>query len=187
MNRLMPEFPARAELTRRAAAAGVELRFGREELLDDLEPLWRAMLAHHVQVRTAQLATVDQDTSWQRRRHLYAGLLADPEAVIVTVSRDGRAVGYCVAHIREGADDTWATGDRVGVVESLAVVAAERGRGLGTLLLDATEAYLAARGARDVTLAVMAGNDRAMAFYASRGMTATTVNLFRLGPASRPS
>jgi ribosomal protein S18 acetylase RimI-like enzyme len=176
----MTELPAAAELARRAAEAGVELRFGRQEALDDLEPLWLALLDHHVEIGAAGLPVVNRDLSWPRRRRFYTELLEQPETVIVTASRAPDLVGYCVAHVRHGADDTWPTGDIIGEIESLAVRASERGRGIGTLLLDAAEAHLAAHGAEDVTLAVVVGNAGALAFYERRGMAPITVNMLRL-------
>jgi ribosomal protein S18 acetylase RimI-like enzyme len=172
--------PATAELARRAAAAGVDLRFGRHEALDSLEPLWLALLDHHVEIGAAGLPVVHRDLSWPRRRRFYTELLEQPETVVVTASRTSGLVGYCVAHVRHGADDTWPTGDIIGEIDSLSVLAAERGRGIGTLLLDAAEAHLAAYGAYDVGLAVVVGNASAIAFYEQRGMAPITVNMLRL-------
>jgi ribosomal protein S18 acetylase RimI-like enzyme len=176
----MTGLPAAADLARRAAAAGVELRLGRHELLDDLEPLWLALLDHHVEIGAAGLPVVNRALSWPRRRRFYTELLAEPETVVATATRSRGLVGYCVAHVRHGADDTWPTGDVIGEIESLAVLAAERGRGIGTLLLDAAEAHLASYGAQDVTLAVLVGNASAIAFYEKRGMAPITVNMLRL-------
>jgi ribosomal protein S18 acetylase RimI-like enzyme len=176
----MSDLPEAADLARRAAAAGVELRFGRREILDDLEPLWLALLDHHIEVGAAGLPVVNRDMSWPRRRSFYRRLLDEPETVIVTARRDGALVGYCLAHVRHGADDTWPTGDVIGEIETLSVLAAERGRGIGTLLLDAAEAHLAAHGALDVTLAVLVGNASAISFYERRGMAPITVSMLRL-------
>ena len=180
----MTEAPAVAELESRAAAEGVELRFGRHEALDALEPLWLSLLDHHVEIGAAGLPVVSRDLSWPRRRRFYLELLDQPETVVVTVSRAGDPVGYCVAHVRHGADDTWPTGDVIGEIESLAVLASERSRGIGTLLLDAAEAHLASYGARDVTLAVLVGNTDAIAFYERRGMAPITINMLRLSKDS---
>jgi ribosomal protein S18 acetylase RimI-like enzyme len=176
----MSDLPEAADLTRRAAEAGVELEFGRRDVLDDLEPLWLALLDHHVEIGAAGLPVVNRDMSWPRRRRFYSRLLDEPETVIVTARRDGALVGYCLAHVRRGADDTWPTGDVIGEIETLSVLAAERGRGIGTLLLDAAEAHLAAHGALDVTLAVVVGNASAISFYERRGMAPITVSMLRL-------
>jgi ribosomal protein S18 acetylase RimI-like enzyme len=82
----------------------------------------------------------------------------------------------------QGPDDTWATGDRIGEVESLALLPGERGRGIGTLLLDCAEAILADRGARDVVIGVLAGNDGARRFYERRGMAPAIIKMMRIGP-----
>lgn len=176
----MTETPSAAELESRAAAAGIELRCGRHEALDGLEPLWLSLLDHHVEVGAAGLPVVNRDLSWPRRRRFYLELLEQPETVVVTASRAGDPVGYCVAHVRHGADATRPTGDVIGEIESLAVLASERGRGIGTLLLDAAEAHLASHGARDVMLAVLVGNADAIAFYERRGMAPITINMLRL-------
>jgi len=78
----MKELAEAADLNRRAASAGVELRFGRHDVLDDLEPLWLSMLDHHVEIGAAGLPVVSRDLSWSRRRSFYAGLLSEPEATI---------------------------------------------------------------------------------------------------------
>jgi ribosomal protein S18 acetylase RimI-like enzyme len=176
----MTGLPEDAGLARRAAQAGIELGFGRQEVLDRLEPLWLALLDHHIEVGAAGLPVISHEDSWPRRRHLYARLLQQPETVIVTARRPAGLVGYCVAHVRHGADDTWPTGDAIGEIETLAVLAAERGQGIGTLLLDAAEAHLAAHGARDVMLEVLVGNASALEFYEKRGMAPVTISMLRL-------
>jgi ribosomal protein S18 acetylase RimI-like enzyme len=172
--------PEAAELDRRAAQAGVELGFGRHQVLDGLEPLWLALLDHHIEVGAAGLPVVSHEDSWPRRRHLYTRLLREPETVIVTARRPAGLIGYCLAHVQHGGDDTWPTGDAIGVIETLAVLAAERGQGVGTLLLDAAEAHLASHGARDVMLEVLVGNARAVDFYEKRGMAPVTISMLRL-------
>jgi GNAT superfamily N-acetyltransferase len=91
-------------------------------------------------------------------------------------------VGYAFARVHIGPDDTWDAEDRIGEVESLAVLPVERGRGLGTLLLDCAEAVLDRSGAPDVMIGVLAGNDDAHRFYERRGMTPAIVKLLRVGP-----
>jgi ribosomal protein S18 acetylase RimI-like enzyme len=166
----------------RAAALGVRLQVAGEQQLDDLEPLWLALFDHHLTIGAAGLPVIARESSWPRRRHRYQQLLAGPDAFVIIARRDdGTPVGYVLAHVHEGADDTWPTGERIGDVESLAVLPAARGRGLGSLLLDAAEARLLSAGARDVQITVMAGNEDADRFYRRRGMTPVLVTLLRLG------
>lgn len=99
---------------------------------------------------------------------------------MLVARRDGVAVGYALVHLHEGPDDTWPTGARIGEVESLAVVPAERGGGVGTLLLDAADARLAQLGVEDILLAVVVGNAGAEALYRRRGMVPAMTKMIRL-------
>jgi ribosomal protein S18 acetylase RimI-like enzyme len=99
----------------------------------------------------------------------------------VLARRDGAAAGYALVRVHEGADDTWATGDRIAELESIAVLPAERRRGLGTLLLDAVDARLADLGIADVVVAVLVGNDAAESLYRRRGWVPAMTKMIRLG------
>jgi len=168
-----------ADLQDRADTQGVSLRFGGPELVDALEPLWLSLFDHHRAVGSAGIPVVDREVSWPRRKALYESLLTKPDAFILLATRDDVPVGYVMAHVHEGADDTWPTGDRIGEIESLALVPGERGSGLGSLLMDAAEQRLADVDARDVLLHVMVGNDGARRFYEGRGMTATMTTMLK--------
>lgn len=145
-----------------------------------LEPLWLSLFDQHGAVGSAGMPVVDREVSWPRRRALYESLLGNPDAFPLLATRDGVPVGYVVAHVHEGADDTWPTCDRIGEIESLALVPSERGAGLGGLLMDAAEQRLAEVGARDVLLHVMVGNDDARRFYERRGMTPVMTTMLKL-------
>jgi ribosomal protein S18 acetylase RimI-like enzyme len=164
----------------RAAELGISLAFGGTELVDHLEPLWLSLFDHHRSVGAAGMPVVDREVSWPRRKALYESLLTKPDAFVLLATRDDVPVGYVMAHVHEGADDTWPTGDRIGEIESLALVPGERGSGLGSLLMDAAEQRLAEVGAQDVLLHVMVGNDDARRFYERRGMTATMTTMLKL-------
>jgi ribosomal protein S18 acetylase RimI-like enzyme len=168
-------------LRRRAADLGVTLHQGRHELVDELEPLWLSLFDHHLSTGAAGLPVIRRSESWARRRALYEELLRSQETFVVVARRESAAVGYAFAHVHMGPDDTWDTGDRIGEVESLAVLPLERGRGLGTLLLDCAEAFLDHLGAQDVMIGVLAGNDDAQRFYERRGMAPAILKLLRVG------
>jgi ribosomal protein S18 acetylase RimI-like enzyme len=157
------------------------LAMGGAELVDELEPLWLSLFDWHTTIGAAKLPLIPRELSWPRRRALYLRLLEHDDAFVVVARRNGAAVGYAVAHLHDGPDDTWPTSDRIGEVESLAVVESERGNGLGTVLLDATEDRLTELGATSVAIAVMVGNGAAQRFYERRGMLPTTVRMMRLG------
>jgi ribosomal protein S18 acetylase RimI-like enzyme len=75
--------------------------------------------------------------------------------------------------------DTWVTGERVGEIESLSVLPAHRGAGLGTELLDRLEAELAEQGVTDLVLGVLPGNTAALRLYERRGWRPTWLYLSR--------
>jgi GNAT superfamily N-acetyltransferase len=59
-----------------------------------------------------------------------------------------------------------------------------RGSGVGSRLLDAVDDALADEGDPPLVIAVMAGNDDALRFYARRGLAPGEVLLYRF-PAAR--
>jgi len=93
-------------------------------------------------------------------------------------------IGYGLAHVLAATGtwlpDTWQTGARIGEIESLAVLPSHRGQGMGTRLLDALEAELAAIGIRDLILGVLPGNADAIRLYQRRGYRPTWTYLSRL-------
>jgi GNAT superfamily N-acetyltransferase len=160
----------------------VEIALAGAERVDELEPLWLALHRHHREV-AAQPVVADDAASWARRRAWYLEMLAGGEDAVLVAERDGRPVGYAFLHLHHGPDDTWPVDARWGEVVSLSVLPEERGGGVGTALLDAVDAELAARGVRDLQVSVMAGNADALRLYQRRGLLPAELVLFRFGSA----
>lgn len=83
----------------------------------------------------------------------------DPDYVVLVARRDGTPCGFIRIHPRGVAGSPY--------VASVAVTEAERGRGVGTALLDAAEARYPE--ARYVFLCVSSFNTRARALYERHG------------------
>ena len=93
-----------------------------------------------------------------------------------------------LAHVMPAEDtwvaDTWQTGDRIGEIESLAVLPSHRGLGIGTQLLTALERELLAIGVRDLILGVLPGNEAAIRLYQRHGYRSTWTYLSRFAGRS---
>jgi ribosomal protein S18 acetylase RimI-like enzyme len=131
-----------------------------------------------------ELAPYVADTvSWHERRTLYEGLLRKPDTLLLLAYDPHDLVGYGLAHVARAEEtwvgDTWATGERIGEIESLSVAAAHRGRGLGACLLGALEAHLEAQAVTDLIIGLLPGNTSALRLYERRGYRPTWTYLSR--------
>jgi ribosomal protein S18 acetylase RimI-like enzyme len=167
-------------------AGGPSIRRGGAADLDRLEPLWINVHRHHTTVQPALAPYVSDATSWAERRSLYSGLLTKPDTVLL-LAEDASApadalVGYGLAHVmpvrQTWVADTWATGPRIGEIESLGVQPSYRGAGLGTALLTALIEALRADGVDDLILGALVGNP-ATSLYERHGFTPTWQYLSR--------
>jgi ribosomal-protein-alanine N-acetyltransferase len=87
--------------------------------------------------------------------------LAAPTAVLLVLDLDGRVAGYSLIGFRNGS--------RRARLYSIALDAADQGRGFGRMLLNASERAARARGARALRLEVRVDNRRAAALYEQNG------------------
>ena len=143
------------------------------ERVDEVEPLWLAMHEVHVgagpQAAEVRPFRAPAET-WRRRRQVYERLLSDEgDGHLLLAEQDGVICGYAVLAFSAGQASI-ATGDRVAELESLSVLQDFRGRGIGSALMGEVRALAVTDGARELTLAVMDGNDAALSFYARFGM-----------------
>jgi ribosomal protein S18 acetylase RimI-like enzyme len=103
--------------------------------------------------------------------------LDDPSVVVLVAERNGEVVGYTYAAI-EGWDYMSLRGP-AGVLHDIVVDPAQRGQGVGWMLLDATLAALKARGAPRVVLSTAAGNEAAQRLFARAGFRRTMIEMTR--------
>jgi ribosomal protein S18 acetylase RimI-like enzyme len=116
-----------------------------------------------------------------RTEHLYAAFLGEqlkqPNIVVLVAESGGAVLGYTYAGV-EG-NDYMALRGPAGVLYDIVVDPAHRGHGVGRLLLDATLAALAARGAPRVVLSTAERNEAAQRLFARAGFRRTMVEMTR--------
>lgn len=156
----------------------VKIEVGAIDLVPELEPLYRELHRHHMEIATSPLVE-DENLSWERRANWYGSMLADGDGFIVLARRAGQPVAYAFVELHSGPDDTWPVGDRYAEVQTLVVSAAERGSGLGGTLMDRVEAELADRGVDDYAVGVLPANTDAIRFYERRGLVPAELLMWR--------
>jgi len=150
----------------------VELRIERASVdrVDEAGPLFRGMVEHHRRVAGGIWPVKAADDAWLVRRKQYVGWLSGEDAWMLLAFDDDEApaVGYAVLRLSPpGA--TWALGDRIGELESLAVAEGFRGRGAGTALLEACRQICRDHGVRHWVVDVVDANRDAIRMYERQG------------------
>jgi ribosomal protein S18 acetylase RimI-like enzyme len=138
--------------------------------LDLVEPLWNALREHHTAVAPELGPPRPREESWRRRRAQYEVWLSETGSFVLVVEGDDDVVGYAMVHLRSGSA-TWPLGEQAGELETLAVLAAERGKGIGTLLLQAVREELRSSGVSEISLHVLPGNLASIRFYERHGFS----------------
>ncbi len=138
--------------------------------IPELEPLWRALYEHHRSISEGVAGMRPFEETWRRRRRQYQEWLSGDEATLLIAERAGRAVGYATITIGPGAA-TWDLGDEVAELETLAVLAEERGAGVGAALVQAARQWALRRGAGALSVGLAHTNEGARRFYEREGFS----------------
>jgi N-acetyltransferase len=167
--------------------AGISLRYANTvEELAALEPVWNALQAHHSEItpnlgsRTPKRAMPD---AWRIRRSKYEHWLGDPDTFFVVAETDSDVVGYAFVTIGMPYA-SWATGDRLAELETLSVLADQRGKGIGESLIDAVWKHLAELGVEDMQITTTVTNVDAQRFYEQHGFARRFAVYYGKSPGS---
>lgn len=155
--------------------------------VDRVEPLWKAMVAHHRAVVGDAWPVRDEQGAWERRRAEYVDWLSSGEGTMLAAlgadDPEGVPLGYAVL-LPNPAGATWDLGKLVGEVESLSVTPEARSLGVGTALLDAARERFREQGIEFWSVAVVEANEGAVKLYERAGFGPYYRHLLgRIGPA----
>ena len=103
--------------------------------------------------------------------------LDEPSILILVAERDGEVIGYTYAGI-EGNDYMSLRGP-AGVLHDIVVDPAQRGQGVGRMLLDATLEALEAKGAPRIVLSTAEQNESAQRLFSRAGFRRTMIEMTR--------
>jgi len=162
---------------------GITIEMLGPQNIDEVSPLWKALLDHIAALPEALVPVRPSDESWPLERAVMLEALKG-DAFVLVARREGKAIGYLFAII-EGPDPVWYTGDTHAELGHLSVAGPERGNGVGSALLDAMDEELARRGIEDVVIGVDTGNVVAANLYESRGYR-PDFRLFYGSPGNKP-
>ena len=124
-----------------------------------------------MQLLLMQLFSIEQDfhSDPQRQDEGLRLLIESPQSGLFVAERSGRVVGMATLQILIST----AEGGAVGLVEDVVVDEAERGRGIGRLLLQYLQHWAEQRGLRRLQLLADIDNRPALAFYKGQGWSDT--------------
>jgi ribosomal protein S18 acetylase RimI-like enzyme len=155
------------------------------ERLDELELLWSALYEHH-QSLTPHLASRARSLSDAWRDHVALArrwLAEEPGSFVLGAEIDDRLVGYAfVRLVAEKLAASWTISNPYADLTVLSVLPELRGRGIGAMLMDATNTELQRRGIRDLAITVITTNTEAKRLYERRGAVPYTTVLLQQVP-----
>ncbi|HEV2856905.1 MAG TPA: GNAT family N-acetyltransferase [Solirubrobacterales bacterium] len=139
--------------------------------VDRVGHLFKELVEFHREVVEGARPVRGVDDAWAQRRGQYLEWLGEGSArMFAAVPSEGDAapVGYAVLSVKESMP-SWDVGSAVGELETLAVAAASRGQGIGTMLIEACQERLRAEGIEYWSVGVVEANERATQLYERAG------------------
>jgi ribosomal protein S18 acetylase RimI-like enzyme len=162
---------------------GVAITRGTAGDIPRLEPLWVAVHHQHAASMPELAPYVSDAETWRERRALYEDLFRKPDTFLLLATMEDELIGYALVHVTPASEtwiaDTWVTGERIAELESISVLPEHRGRGIGSMLMDACHREIDALGVRDVIIGLLPGNEGARRLYERHGYRPTWLYLSR--------
>lgn len=140
------------------------------EEVDRVAHLFQELVEFHGEVVEGAWPVRRREDAWALRRGQYLEWLGEGSArMFAAVPPEGdEALGYAVLSVKPSMA-SWDVGPRVGELETLAVAAAARGQGIGTMLIEACRERLRAEGVSHWAVGVVEANEGATRLYERAG------------------
>jgi ribosomal protein S18 acetylase RimI-like enzyme len=135
--------------------------------VDRVAPLFQELVAFHGEVVAGAWPVRAPEDAWALRRAQYLEWLGKGSArmlAAVPAEGEGEPLGYAVLSVKP-AMPSWDIGSRVGELETLAVAAAARGQGIGTMLIEPCRERLRAEDVGHWAVGVVEANEDAIRLY----------------------
>ena len=142
--------------------------------LDGILRLSSDLNTHHAGLRPDSFRPAEASRAWITR------VIESGDSDVLVAFEDGRVLGFALLDEDETPPYAMFVPYKFASLIDLAVDAAHRSRGIGTALLDAAEAWAAARGLAYVELSALPENDRAVQLYERVGFEPVKITMRRM-------
>lgn len=139
--------------------------------IDRVAHLFKELVEFQEEVVEGAWPVRSGEDAWAHRRRQYLEWLREGSArmlVVVPAQGEAEPLGYAVLSVKPSMA-SWDVGARVGELETLAVAAAARGQGIGTLLVEACRERLRTAGITHWSVSVVEANKGATRLYERAG------------------
>ena len=154
------------------------------ERLDELQELWSALYEHHHTFTPHLRPPRSLRDAW--RDHLAlerVWLEEDPRSFVLAAELNGRLVGYAFVRIAtETLAVSWTISNPHADLVVLSVLPELRGRGIGTMLMDAVHTKLRDLDIHDLAITVITTNTNAQRLYERNGAVPYTTIMLQQVP-----
>ncbi|HMJ74238.1 MAG TPA: GNAT family N-acetyltransferase [Solirubrobacterales bacterium] len=151
-----------------AETGEITIAYGGRERIDDVKELWLRLVEHHSRVSGRLGEVRPPDESWNLRRANYRLWLEEEDAFLCIAESDGAPIGYAMVHMRDG-DNTFASEERIALVETICVLPDRRGLGAGAAIVEGMRAKGHELNVHEARATHLVGNEIAGEFFKALG------------------
>jgi N-acetylglutamate synthase-like GNAT family acetyltransferase len=146
----------------------ITIAYGGRERIDDVRGLWLRLVEHHRRVSGRLGEVRPPDESWNLRRANYELWLEEEDAFLCIAESEEEPIGYAMVHMRD-ADNTFASEERIALVETICVLPDQRGLGAGAAIVDGLRAKGRELNVHEARATHLVGNEIAGDFFKALG------------------